>query len=345
MLAYWVMIFHLISIPIIGEYAVFAFYVLSGFLMTTIMQKTYGYTSSGLQKYALNRFLRLYPMYWIVLVFSILVVLIVSEPYSIQFKDAIRLPKDIMEAIYNLTMIYPALSPGQIQPRLAPPTWALTVEIFFYICIALGISKTKKITIVWVLLSVVYFITSYLIGLSSSERYFSILAASLPFSLGAFAFYYKKDLYKYAKNLKVTHPISILTIYILHAFILSLNKYYMPFEISIYVDEIGIYSNLLLAVFSVIVLYFNGQKIFSKKFDKLIGDFSYPIYLCHWQCGLLASYLLFDTPTKGLSFDGLLVIGLATIFAVILSTILIVLVDNNISVIRSKIKNRIRLNE
>lgn len=47
LLAFEVVVFHLLSVPIIGRYAVMSFFVLSGFLMTTIMHQTYGYTLKG----------------------------------------------------------------------------------------------------------------------------------------------------------------------------------------------------------------------------------------------------------------------------------------------------------
>ncbi|MFT5878199.1 MAG: peptidoglycan/LPS O-acetylase OafA/YrhL [Dokdonia sp.] len=341
MLAYWVMIFHLISIPLIGQYAVFSFYVLSGFLMTTIMHETYGYHFDGLKSYATNRFLRLYPIYWAVLIFSIIIVLLVSEPYSIKFKDSIRIPINLEEALYNVTMIYPALSPGEIQPRLSPSTWALTVEIFFYICIGLGISKTRERSITWLSVSVLYFIISYAASLSDSHRYFTILAASLPFSLGAIAYHFKKDLIDLAQTLKISSPLSILILYISHALIFCIHKYYMPFSYSNLINEVGIYSNLILSLFSVIALYYNGEELFNKRFDRLIGDFSYPIYLCHWQCGLLASYLLYDIPTKGQSIEGVKVAALSTIFVLIISVVLIKLIDNNIAAIRTRIKKNL----
>ena len=53
-LAFNVVAFHIAGIPTIGRYAVYSFFILSGFLMATIMHKTYGYDVQGLKKYALN---------------------------------------------------------------------------------------------------------------------------------------------------------------------------------------------------------------------------------------------------------------------------------------------------
>jgi peptidoglycan/LPS O-acetylase OafA/YrhL len=61
-LALNVMIFHVMAIKVIGPYAVYSFFILSGFLMTTIMKNTYGYTVSGFKSYAYNRLLRIFPI-------------------------------------------------------------------------------------------------------------------------------------------------------------------------------------------------------------------------------------------------------------------------------------------
>src|SRR5215471_1808291 len=50
-----------------GLYAVMCFYVLSGYLMTTVLHTQYGFTRVGLLRYATNRALRLFPPYWLVL--------------------------------------------------------------------------------------------------------------------------------------------------------------------------------------------------------------------------------------------------------------------------------------
>ena len=108
-LALMVMAFHLLNVPIIGEYAVFSFFVLSGFLMTTIMHDAYGYSFAGIGRYAVNRFLRLYPTYWVVLVLSLALILFIGEQYAHQYKESIFYPKTLTQIIENATLIYPAL--------------------------------------------------------------------------------------------------------------------------------------------------------------------------------------------------------------------------------------------
>ena len=61
-LASCVIYFHLANqTPDLGLYAVNCFYVISGYLITLILHSTYNFE---LSRFALNRFLRLYPTYW-----------------------------------------------------------------------------------------------------------------------------------------------------------------------------------------------------------------------------------------------------------------------------------------
>ena len=48
LLAIMVVLLHYADVPMIGQYAVFAFFSLSGYLMTFIMQQNYGYTARGI---------------------------------------------------------------------------------------------------------------------------------------------------------------------------------------------------------------------------------------------------------------------------------------------------------
>ena len=51
--------------------AVKIFFIISGFYMALILSQKYGSVSGGLRAFAINRFLRLYPLYAVVLVFTI----------------------------------------------------------------------------------------------------------------------------------------------------------------------------------------------------------------------------------------------------------------------------------
>tara|TARA_R110000772_G_scaffold248454_1_gene362516 strand:+ start:19586 stop:20608 length:1023 start_codon:yes stop_codon:yes gene_type:complete len=339
MLAIWVMIFHLLDFPVIGKFAVFAFFVLSGFLMTMIMHETYGYGFQGLKNYVANRFLRLYPMYWAVAIFTVFVIYFVSEEYAFMYKAALQIPNDFYGVMTNVTMIFPALFPWDVVPRLSPPTWALTVEIFFYILIAVGVSKTKRSTEIWVGLSALYYIGSYGFGLNESHRYGSVFGASLPFSVGAAAYHYKNEIYRIIASTCFASSSFVMALYILNALICAILEYY-GIKYSNYLVEIGKYFNILLSVFLLNLLFFKGFSFVNKKVDNFIGDFSYPIYLCHWQCGLVASFLIYGSAldqTRGLSLDWLVLVAIMTLGV---SLFFIYMIDKKVSKLRDRIKLR-----
>ena len=155
-LAVNVMIFHILKVPNIGPFAVYSFFVLSGFLMTTIMKENYGYNLLGFKIYAFNRFLRLFPLHWILLLIAFTIVLLVGDNFASAYNGSFGIPTDVISIIANITLIYPSFHPIEVTPRLSPASWALTVELFYYILIGIGISKTKKVTIIWAISSLLY---------------------------------------------------------------------------------------------------------------------------------------------------------------------------------------------
>ena len=103
--------------------------------------------------------------------------------------------------------------------------------------------------------------------------------------------------------------------------------------------EFGFYINMLicsLLVYSIVT----GSEILkiSRKVDKLVGDFSYPIYLLHWQSGLLISFLIFGESFHEFSTRGLISLTGSILFVFILSLVLMWAIDKPIQRIRSKIK-------
>jgi len=327
-LALMVVALHLGGIPAIGAYAVFGFYTLSGYLMTLIMQTNYGYTLSGITKYAINRFLRIYPIYWVSLIFSVSLIFFVGEEFSLKYHPAIYFPNNFGDILKNIFIFFPFREP----PRLTPPSWALTIEIFYYILIALGLSKNKKIVAVWASVSLIYHTVIVFLGLDWDYRYFTIPAASLPFATGACIYHYKYEIQSFLSHLRVIGkylPIIIL--------VLILFNWYVGYILR---DLKGLffYSNFFFCAFMVIALSERKSLPFiSRKFDKWMGDFSYPIYLFHYQVGLsvIALVSLYGVEMKSPSLL-LMIFSIPVIFLV--SWLTTVAIERPIELIRIKIK-------
>jgi peptidoglycan/LPS O-acetylase OafA/YrhL len=221
--------------------------------------------------------------------------------------------------------------PDSVYPRLVPQSWALTVELFFYLLICLGISKTLIQVKIWLVLSVGYVIASYVAGWSFQERYFPLGAASLPFAIGA-------AIYFLSKIRPVNELYSKLSVTSLHLFILMLANCLVWMKINRWV-EVGFYLNVLIFSFLVYSIA-TGQEILNvnRKVDKWIGDFSYPIYLLHWQCGLLVSYLIFGESFYEVSFHSVSSLIGSIVLVFILSFVSILTIDKPIERVRTTIK-------
>ncbi|MFT6073162.1 MAG: peptidoglycan/LPS O-acetylase OafA/YrhL [Yoonia sp.] len=157
------------------EFAVQGFFVLSGYLMALVVCQVYGYSPRGFIAFASNRLLRLLPSYWVVLCLSVFVILIVGNQTSYTFRRAMYLPQTLPEWMQNATMIFPSWFPSDVKPRLPPATWALTVELFYYALIGLGLFHYKALT--WTIFSaaLAYHLTTIVLGYGFAFRYSFIL--------------------------------------------------------------------------------------------------------------------------------------------------------------------------
>lgn len=342
-LAIYVMAFHVLGIPSIGPYAVYAFFILSGFLMTTIMHDSYGYSTLGFKKYAINRFLRLYPVYWALLVITCLVIVyIAGQSFSADYHGSIRLPSDSYEFFTNLAMIFPT-GGLSVDPRLHPATWAITIELFYYVLIGLGLSRSKNITLVWFAASVVYAFYPLTYG-SLDIGYRDIWGASLPFSIGALIYFYKEEIFSLLERVKLTSPLLLTSIFSMNMLVVVMVHYLLP-DWWWKIDYVGTLLNLLLSALMLVMLYKRGQEIFSPKVDRFLGDFSYPIYLFHWTAAIFVAYLLYQSPIKGTSVSGLVVFSVALVVTLIVSYLVNVGVNDRIELIRKRVKQRNALNK
>lgn len=276
LLALFVVFFHIGDLPQLGGYAVFGFYVLSGYLMTLVMHTNYGYTLSGATKYLVNRILRIYPIYWLACLLSILIIVMLGSGFAAKFHDALVIPRDIESILRNVFLIFPNLE----TPRLTPPSWALTVELFYYACIGLGLSRTKFLALVWLGFALTYHVYVTLAGWGPSNIYFPIPAAALPFSIGALVFLYRDQLLSAWPRLTLAPMPYLLLILILANWAIGLSLW-IP-------DRIGFYLNIILN--ALLILSLSKRESLagvSRRMDRLLGDFSYPIYLVHYQVALI----------------------------------------------------------
>ena len=104
LLALNVVLLHIFNIPNLGNSSVSVFFLLSGFLMTLIMKEKYNYNLSGFKFFWINRILRLYPIYYVIIILTVILLILFPEART---HPKSYLPNSFSEWIPNLTLIYP----------------------------------------------------------------------------------------------------------------------------------------------------------------------------------------------------------------------------------------------
>ncbi|MBV6639397.1 MAG: acyltransferase [Cyclobacteriaceae bacterium] len=327
-LALLVLVGHLHGPYQLGTYAVFGFYVLSGYLMTHIMHTRYGYHLSGQKKFLINRILRIHPPYYAAILLSVIMLMIFGTSVT-DLVSNIYLPSDTKEWLQNLFIIFP----HETNPRLSPPAWALTIELFYYLMICLGISQSLSRTWIWFIGSVLYTVYIYFTADYWGDRYFSIAACSLPFSIGSIVFYYKSQVFNRLRSLRLDKP--------LPWFFLMVLNFLIAQRLSLYFG-IGFYTNLLILTCGMVSLVHLDSRYLSKWLDDKIGQFSYPIYLVHWQCGAMV-YAISEghLAPEFLNAKGISFLMISLLLTVGISFLMIQLIDKPIQQLRDKIKSRL----
>lgn len=336
-LAFVVMAHHLLGIPFIGHYAVHGFFILSGYLMTLIMCEKYGYSIRGVRLFAINRWLRLYPSYFVILVLTVCIVAFYGGGLTTAYRNSIFLPHSFTGWTQNISLIFLNIFPTNEVPRLSPPTWSLTVELMYYAFIALGLSRSKRSCLLWLIVSVVYMLATHVFELGYQYRYNIIFAGSLPFALGANIYHYRGRLCALLSSVCKPLPIiGLVVLFLLNGLWAAVTYYRNGFDLAFYISY---YSNYIINCLLIISLINFHPSILKTKSDQKIGEFSYPMYLLHWQTGFISSMLLWGKPIHGLNYQGVMSFIFALVICLILSWVIVTLVEHPIQKLRFKIGN------
>lgn len=271
-LAFLVVISHLWSGMIHGPaaYAVWGFFVLSGYLMTYVLTEKYGPTLPGLRDYAFNRFLRIYPTYWLSCLIGV-AALVILPRYGVTpstLNPAFHVPISLSDWWLNLTLL-PVFRGGN---RLVPVSGALATEVGVYVLIPFMAFSRLAAWLALILtftLNVRYGLTTDLFAV----RYSSYLTCFVAFTVGSIVCHYRELLKK------ITAPRVSIVLWCLHCLVwIWYDKWPWTY---------GLYLSVLISAWVVVSL----SAIKNTAMDTLLGDMSYPVYLFHtsvaiWFFGL-----------------------------------------------------------
>ena len=321
----------------VGIYAVFGFYVLSGFLMTAAMHQRYGYRSSGQVKFLINRFLRLFPPYWAAIGLSIICLLLFGNSFT-AFKSELYMPDTLEAWTRNFSLIFVR----SFRPRLSPSTWQITVEMFYYLTICFGISKYRRRSLVWLAFGFIYTVVAFLVDPTGwKPRFYPILAASLPFSIGACIYHFRSFFQQVLQVTKIPQPTVLFGLICLNFLVFFQLRKTVGLNL---IFTVGFYLNLLLMILCIVALLANGFPFLDKATDRFIGKFSYPIFLVHWQCGALVNLVLpKNQGADSVPFGGPLFLLFSMGLSILISYLIVIFITDPVDTKRQAIKASIRL--
>lgn len=313
-----VLLFHFFYIVECGWIGVQLFFVLSGYLITSILLKSKENTLSFyLKRFYWRRSLRIFPLYFAYVLFFLVVFLVMSYPVNF---------KEVAPYLFTYTYNFQPWIEGKFEiDAVFTPFWSLSVEEQFYLIWPFLIFFLNQKQIKWVVLVIIffspalrYFFGEYLIGLGiyDAEAVGEIVYRMTFLQLDAFAVGAAVPLF--ALNDKIKKPGNFALIVFGITVLAGLLNY---FSISGLGHKIGlsslgypiggienlqhVWSYTLINLSSLgLIMYLVNTK--DSKFGKLafennvmvaIGKVSYGMYVYHWV--IMAAHRKFIHPYIG----------------------------------------------
>jgi peptidoglycan/LPS O-acetylase OafA/YrhL len=178
-----------------GHVAVFAFYTLSGYLMTRVLNERYGFSTRGTAAFLLNRVLRLWPAYLAILGLTLTALLFL--PLA-NFYPQIRMPRTAAEIVSNITILGQATFDYYQWVPLARPTftsWSLSIEVFCYLLLAVYFARTPRR--LWgfaAIGAIAMAFSTWHCGYCFANRYNVLQAGFIPFAMGGLFYFHRSFL-------------------------------------------------------------------------------------------------------------------------------------------------------
>jgi len=276
---FWVMNFHylfgqtgVLEWYRYGNLGVQLFFIISGFVIVQSLN------SKSLKEFAINRFLRLFPLFWILCTFTYLITLIIPHTDTVSFVEYLR-SMTMFGDLFNGIVGYTRL--------IDPSYWTLTVELLFYIGIGIftyffSDKKIRYFLSFWLVISAVAFLFRV-----DHNFYVKILlvrhASYFAFggSLALIATKQAKNIFEKYFDWILLFVSATFATYI-HP--LALEPYYVinPLDTKI-ITILHVLFFITVPVLVYLSAYIKNTRTIS--FFAILGGITYPLYLLHQKIG------------------------------------------------------------
>lgn len=312
--------------------AVQLFFIISGFYMALVLNEKYIGKNNSLKLFFSNRFLKLFPAYWIILIltFLFLGILYLKNPYELSnhnffifwnrlhpfsllfliFTNVFILFLDVflfLNLDLNSGLFYITTNTDYLlhYTCFLPVAWSISLEIMFYL-IAPFIVKSKPKLLIIIAISLVLRILFMQQGLTYAPFDYRFFPLELVFFCGGSWVYY---LYKALKKVSISKNIlKSIAIFIFLCIIFG-NRLGLHFVYN--------WQNAVFYIVFSLGIPFIFQLTKKSKMDRQIGELSYPFYLSH-----MLIYAIIPKIASKIHFPYLahpvIIIGITIIFSYIL---------------------------
>jgi peptidoglycan/LPS O-acetylase OafA/YrhL len=267
-----------------GTIAVQIFYIISGFYMGFVLTTKYSYTQVGIRNFYSSRFWRLFPLYWAVLFTTIILGLLFyivkgdNNIFSVFVSDwggvgTIFKVLVVFASIFLFfqdSLLFIKYQDNKVLGNflLVPQSWTLAVELLFYLCVPFLNRLKSRYLLVILGLGILLRILMYQKGFYHDPwtyRFFPFeISMFLSGLLMSRLYLMKKDMFE---KFKYSWIVVLFCIFLIAIF------EFVPIDLEI--KKWGLY---LIVVTSLPFLFSFSNKF---KFDREIGELSYPVYLVH----------------------------------------------------------------
>lgn len=332
-----------------GPFAVFSFYILSGFIISRVLFDRYLNSSFGAVNFYVSRLFRLVPTYLVVYLATFFVSLILSR--------VLQLPSGTLSDPYmDLQTVdikheffkgfLPTASVGNTPVlsffsvfRWIPPYWTVAIEIVFYLIAPLIIYLFRKVgwwvPAIFLVLSAAYYV--YCVGVTSHNYqvfllyvYRNFFASLVFFAWGVFLFFVSQ---RSSVRLRWWIAQTFAVLFCLLLF-LSNQVTWIPQQEAL---NFVIWQLICIVVLPIIILSGEIPKKL-KKLENLSGEISYGIYVVHYP---LIAFLATVSKAAGISWDGLArktaFWGLCVVLSIVLGLVVHYFIDAPFRKLRGKL--------